>query len=89
MERTRYALVLLAEPRCRLGYMADSADSLDAPSTNSTVDELIRSGRLRPAKRRLEAVLNERGPLTGPRSDAGTRAVEEERRERRLTADDG
>lgn len=33
------------------------------------------SGRLRPATRRLEDVLTERGPLTGPITDAGTRAL--------------
>jgi hypothetical protein len=33
------------------------------------------SGRLRPATRRLEEVLAERGPLTGPITDAGTRAL--------------
>jgi hypothetical protein len=33
------------------------------------------SGRLRPATRRLQDVLAERGPLTGPITDAGTRAL--------------
>lgn len=36
---------------------------------------LTGSGRLRPATRRLEDVLAERGPLTGPITDAGTRAL--------------
>jgi hypothetical protein len=38
-------------------------------------DALVRAGRLRPATRRLEEVLAERGPLTGPVTDAGTRAL--------------
>lgn len=37
--------------------------------------ELTGSGRLRPATRRLEDVLAKRGPLTGPITDAGTRAL--------------
>jgi hypothetical protein len=36
---------------------------------------LLGPGRLRPAKRRLKDVLAERGPLTGPITDAGTRAL--------------
>jgi hypothetical protein len=36
---------------------------------------LTGSGGLRPATRRLEDVLAERGPLTGPITDAGTRAL--------------
>lgn len=36
---------------------------------------LVRAGRLRPATRRLKDVLAERGPLTGPVTDAGTRAL--------------
>jgi hypothetical protein len=36
---------------------------------------LVRAGRLRPATRRLHEVLAERGPLTGPVTDAGTRAL--------------
>lgn len=32
-------------------------------------------GRVRPATRRLDEVLAERGPLTGPITDAGTRAL--------------
>lgn len=35
----------------------------------------IRAGRLRPATRRLSDVLEQRGPLTGPVTDAGTRAL--------------
>jgi hypothetical protein len=35
----------------------------------------IRPGRLRPATRRLSEVLEQRGPLTGPVTDAGTRAL--------------
>jgi hypothetical protein len=34
-----------------------------------------RSAGLRPATRRLRDVLEERGPLTGPITDAGTRAL--------------
>jgi hypothetical protein len=36
---------------------------------------LVGAGRLRPATRRLEDVLAERGPLTGPITDAGARAL--------------
>jgi hypothetical protein len=36
---------------------------------------LVRAGRLRPATRRLREVLAERGPLTGPVTDAGARAL--------------
>lgn len=36
---------------------------------------------LRPATRRLRDVLAERGPLTGPITDAGTRALRAERGE--------
>jgi hypothetical protein len=46
----------------------------DAESGESTA-ALIRAGRLRPATRRLADVLAERGPLTGPVTDAGTRAL--------------
>jgi hypothetical protein len=35
----------------------------------------ISAGRLRPATRRLSEVLEQRGPLTGPVTDAGTRAL--------------
>jgi hypothetical protein len=35
----------------------------------------VRGGRVRPATRRLDEVLAERGPLTGPITDAGTRAL--------------
>jgi hypothetical protein len=35
----------------------------------------IRAVRLRPATRRLAEVLEQRGPLTGPVTDAGTRAL--------------
>jgi hypothetical protein len=45
----------------------------------------IRAGRLRPAIRRLSEVLEQRGPLTGPVTDAGTRALLAVRGE---TADD-
>ena len=69
--------------------MTDSADRLETPSSSSTVIELIETGRLRPATRRLEDVLDERGPLTGEPGEAGTRAVEEGRRDRKLIADDG
>lgn len=34
-----------------------------------------RSAGLRPATRQLRDVLKERGPLTGPVTDAGTRAL--------------
>jgi hypothetical protein len=43
------------------------------PQDPATVS--VRAGRLRPATRRLKDVLAERGPLTGPVTDAGTRAL--------------
>lgn len=45
-----------------------------------------RAATLRPATRSLRDVLAERGPLTGPLTDAGTRALLAVRGER---ADDG
>lgn len=45
----------------------------------------MRAGRARPATRRLSEVLGQRGPLTGPVTDAGTRALLAVRGE---TADD-
>jgi hypothetical protein len=44
-------------------------------SGGSSTRRRARAGRLRPATRRLEEVLAERGPLTGPITDAGTRAL--------------
>jgi hypothetical protein len=41
-----------------------------------------RAGALRPATRSLSDVLAERGPLTGPITNAGTRALLEVRGER-------
>lgn len=43
-----------------------------SPKMNDVAD---RSVMLRPATRSLRDVLDERGPLTGPITDAGTRAL--------------
>lgn len=43
--------------------------------TQDPTAALVRAGRLRPATRRLKEVLAERGPLTGPVTDAGARAL--------------
>jgi hypothetical protein len=48
----------------------DSGQSL--PKANA---EPSRAGRLRPATHRLSEALEQRGPLTGPVTDAGTRAL--------------
>lgn len=46
------------------------------------IDRLVREGKLRPATLDLRDVLARRGPMTGPITDAGTRAVQEQRGER-------
>jgi hypothetical protein len=74
--------------RVTLGPTADLPEPLPALPPKMSVDELIESGRLRPAKRPLGEVLDERGPLTERGSYAGTRSVEGERRERGLPVDD-
>jgi hypothetical protein len=43
--------------------------------SEDSINVLVREGRLRPATQRLRDVLAERGPLTGPVTDAGTRAL--------------
>jgi hypothetical protein len=43
------------------------------------IRKLAEQGRLKPPLRRLRDVLAERGPLRGPVSDAGSRAVQEQR----------
>jgi hypothetical protein len=47
----------------------------EANPGRSTAHRRVGVGRLRPATRRLDEVLAERGPLTGPITDAGTRAL--------------
>jgi hypothetical protein len=49
---------------------------------NPVVDRLAREGKVRPARYDLRDVLERRGPLTGDVTDAGTRAVQEQRGER-------
>jgi hypothetical protein len=44
-------------------------------STGKTQDVADQPVLLRPATRSLREVLDERGPLTGPITDAGTRAL--------------
>jgi hypothetical protein len=46
------------------------------------LDRLEREGRLRPATADLRDVLARRGSLTGPITDAGTRALQEQRGDR-------
>jgi hypothetical protein len=46
--------------------------SLTSRATQTATD---RAGTLRPATRNLRDVLAERGPLTGPITDAGTQAL--------------
>jgi hypothetical protein len=46
------------------------------------VDRLARDGRLRPAKLDLRAVLARRGPMRGAVTEAGSRALQEQRGER-------
>ncbi|MEJ7657619.1 MAG: hypothetical protein WKF33_11380 [Thermoleophilaceae bacterium] len=53
------------------------------------VERLVAAGHLRPATRTLEEFLAERGPLTGPVTDAGTRAVEAGRAERQVLGQHG
>jgi hypothetical protein len=49
---------------------------------SAELQRLAKEGRVKPPSRRLSDVLAERGPLTGPVSDAGSRAVQEQRGER-------
>lgn len=51
-------------------------------SPDPVIDRLASEGRLRPASRDLRDVLAERGELRGPVTDAGTRALQEQRGER-------
>lgn len=50
--------------------------------TDPVLDRLEREGRIRPATADLRDVLARRGPLTGPVTDAGTRALQEQRGDR-------
>lgn len=60
MAKPRHRQVGSGSPRTKIGQTHDVAD---------------RSGMLRAATRSLREVLDERGPLTGPITDAGTRAL--------------
>jgi hypothetical protein len=60
----------MAKPRHRQVDSGTSPKAID-----QTHDVADRSAVLRPATRSLRAVLDERGPLTGPITDAGTRAL--------------
>ena len=74
----------MAKPRHR------QVNSGSPPKTISrTQDAADRSVRLRPATRSLREVLDERGPLTGPITDAGTRALLAVRGERPADGHDG
>jgi hypothetical protein len=53
-----------------------------AAKADEVIDRLVREGRLRPATKDLRDVLARRGELRGPVSDAGTRALQEQRGER-------
>ncbi|MEO6496940.1 MAG: hypothetical protein ABIO51_05600 [Solirubrobacteraceae bacterium] len=46
------------------------------------IDRLADEGRLRPATEKMGEVLARRGELRGPVTDAGTRALQEQRGER-------
>jgi hypothetical protein len=63
-------LLGMAKPRHR---QVGSGGSLK--TIGQTQDVADRSVVLRPATRSLRDVLDERGPLTGPITDAGTRAL--------------
>jgi hypothetical protein len=67
----------MAKPRHR---PVGSGSSLK--TIGQTQDVADRSVMLRPATRSLRDVLDERGPLTGPITDAGTRALIDVRGER-------
>jgi hypothetical protein len=57
----------------------------DAPRTDAlppAVRQLIADGRALPARRDLHEVLREVGSPPGPMTDAGTRALHEQRGER-------
>ena len=59
--------------------MADpSSDERGVP----TLDELSREGVVRLPTKSISEFLRDRGPLTGPVTNAGTRALEEQRGER-------
>lgn len=61
-----------------LEHMAKSAPHR-SPAPSPVIRKLAEQGRLKPPLRRLRDVLAERGPLRGPVSDAGSRAVQEQR----------
>ena len=54
----------------------------DPTKVDRVVDRLVSEGRLRPAELSLREVLARRGPLNGTVTDAGSRAVQEQRGER-------
>jgi hypothetical protein len=55
---------------------------LDTTSLPPAIQRLIADGRAVPARRDLHEVLREIGRPPGPVSDAGTRALQEQRGER-------
>jgi len=74
----------MAKPRHR------QVDSGTSPKTISQTHDIAdRSAVLRAATRSLREVLDERGPLTGPITDAGTRALLAVRGERPADGHDG
>lgn len=66
--RRRYAARMANPRRNKTRAAAPKARSTSAQAGTRTV-------RLRPATRALKDVLAERGPLTGPITDAGTKAL--------------
>jgi hypothetical protein len=66
--------------------LADDASRVKPPrrssKTDPVLDRLERAGRIRPATADLRDVLARRGPPTGPVTDAGTRALQEQRGDR-------
>jgi hypothetical protein len=64
----------MAKPR-RNAIQPDSPPPRRRSGPQDPATVAIHAGRLRPATRRLDEVLAQRGPLTGPITDAGTRAL--------------
>jgi hypothetical protein len=61
--------------------MAKSAPHLP-PALSPELQKVAAQGRVKPPSRRMSDVLAERGPMSGPVSDAGSRAVQEQRGDR-------
>jgi hypothetical protein len=57
-------------------------DASNSGSLSPAIQRLIAEGRIVPATRNLHEVLREIGRPPGPVSDAGTRALQEQRGER-------